>query len=294
VRDDVDLKWLRRQLIASLAQDPVLFYLLVLKGGNALGLLHGVGHRASLDLDSPMKADVKSPSALGDSVFHALRARLEPQGLLVFDEKFSARPSLLRGRTNPTWGGYLAEFKIISRARAEELRHELDSLRKQAMKVSGDPQAERRFRIEISKFECCEPKERILVDDGVVCHVYALELIVAEKLRALCQQMDDYALRAHPAPRARDFYDIHAVITESGVELSEDSMRDLVAEVFRAESVHVRLLSKIAGAHDFHEPDWASVQNTIPAGRPGAYDFYFKFVVEQVRKLQPLWMEDLP
>lgn len=292
--DGVDLKWLRRQFIAALAQDPQLFDLLVLKGGNALGLIHGVGHRASLDLDYSMQRDVEDPSALGKSVFRALRARLDGQGLLLFDERFTPRPRLTKGAASPTWGGYGAEFKLIRRAHADELNHDPDSLRREAMSVSGHPQAERRFRIEISKFECCEPREEVLVCDGVSCQVYTLELIVAEKLRALCQQMDAYPLRAHPAPRARDFYDIHAVITERDVELSEDSMLDLVAEVFQAKSVPVLLLSSLAGEHDFHAPDWASVQNTIPPGRPRSYDFYFNFVIEQVKKLQPLWVVDLP
>ena len=53
-----NLAWLRLQFITALAADDELYELLVLKGGNALNLIHQVGQRSSLDLDYSLEADV--------------------------------------------------------------------------------------------------------------------------------------------------------------------------------------------------------------------------------------------
>lgn len=291
---DIDLRLLRRGIIAALAQDPTLSELLVLKGGNAIGLVHGVGHRASLDVDYSMAGDVKSPADLGRRIFAALRPRLAARGWVLFDEQFSARPTTLRVGADPTWGGYLAEFKLVSVERSAALAGDPDALRRSAVSVDGHAQGGRRFRIEISKHELCEPTEFATIEPGITCRVYTVELIVAEKFRALCQQMDGYAARAHPAPRARDFYDLHALITERGVELSTDEMLDLIEQVFLAKEVPVRLLAELAATRDFHESDWPSAAATIPAARARDFGFYFGFVVEQARKLEPLWHVNPP
>lgn len=237
----IDLRWLRREFISALAGDEYLFARLVLKGGNALDLVHGIGNRASLDLDYSMRADAEDHALLGRKIFAALRSRLEPHSLRVFDESFCPRPPVAKeGRS--TWGGYVAEFKVISEQRARELGDGVEALRKEALSVSGHPQAGRRFRIEISKYEHCDPIAEVPLGDGAVCRVYTPRLIAAEKLRSLCQQMDGYAQRAHPAPRARDFYDLHAVITQVGIELSEEAMHELVEVVFAVKQVPLMLL----------------------------------------------------
>jgi len=43
--------------------------------------------------------------------------------------------------------------------------------------------------------------------------VYTLEMIAIEKLRATCQQMPEYGIRGAATQRARDFYDIHLIVT---------------------------------------------------------------------------------
>lgn len=118
---DTDLEWLRR-LIAALAADDDLFDLMVLKGDNALSLVHRVGLRASVDLDYSLESDPPDPQAL----FAALRARLEPHGYVLFDDQLTKRGS---GR-RPRWGGYTAEFKLITRERFDALGGDVERIRR--------------------------------------------------------------------------------------------------------------------------------------------------------------------
>ena len=295
-RIGTDLEWLRTQFIVALAERPELRALLVLKGGAALALAHRLGLRASVDIDYSIAGDADDPAAFGELIFDALRARLEPMGLAMFDELFSSRPdSNLVGAPASRWGGYSATFKLIRRERFDAHSGDLERIRREALSVTGDPQAARTFRVEISKFEHCEPSVSVVMADGVACQVYSLELLAAEKLRALCQQMTEYERRRHPAPRARDFYDLHALLTNGRVDLADEHVHDLLRAVFGAKEVPLELLMRLEAYREFHRADWPGVRNAIPAGRSGDFDFYVDFVVAEVRKVsKPLGMEDAP
>ncbi len=290
----VDLRALRRELIMALAGDPELFEQLVLKGGNALALVHGIGLRASVDLDYSMEREAADADALGRRIFEALRGRLAALGLVVFDERFAPRPRRPAGVEQQAWGGYTAAFKLIARERYEALIGAAEQIRRESLSVTGEPQAGRNFRIEISTFEYCEGKACEDLEGGSRCYVYTPAMIAAEKLRSLCQQMGEYGRRAHTAPRARDFYDLHALLTEGRVELSEDATHQLVRAVFDVKKVPTRLLAHVEEYREYHRSDWAAVLNAIPSGRPRLYDFYVDFVIAEVRKLQPLWVVDTP
>jgi hypothetical protein len=114
-------------------------------------------------------------------------------------------------------------------------------------------------------------------------------MIVIEKLRAICQQMDEYPLRRYPTARARDFYDIYATVRGADVNLSTAESLDLVRNIFAAKSVELNLLTKIENYRDFHRQDWPSVELTV-TGKLETYDFYFEFVLEQVQLLKALWV----
>src|SRR5262245_33015985 len=148
---DLTLEAIRRELIAAIAEEPSLRALLILKGGNALGLIHGIGLRASLDLDYSMEADADDSKRLGDMLFRALTTRPRPHGLSLFDYRFGPRPSEPKPGADPRWGGYLAEFKIIETHRFTALQTDLRQLRMEALSVTGHASGARTFRIEISK-----------------------------------------------------------------------------------------------------------------------------------------------
>ncbi len=107
-----DLTWLRQQFIIALASDDDLFDLLVLKGGNALCILHDVGQRASLDIDYSLEKDVETLEGFSARLRSALTRHFEIHDLMVFDWEFVPRPMKPGEGFDPSWGGYNAMFKV--------------------------------------------------------------------------------------------------------------------------------------------------------------------------------------
>lgn len=232
-----DLHELRKLIVAAIASDTQLFELLVLTGGNALDLIYLIGERGSLDLDYSLAGDLADVEDTKARFFSALRKTFEPAGLLVFDEQFGPRP---RGATPPRWGGYEASFKLIDRDKAALLEMDQERLRRDAM-TSG-PAQPRRFVIQLSKYEYCDGATVATVGNATV-RVYTPVMMMAEKLRAICQQIPGYPLRSQPAPRARDFYDIARLGDLLGARYDRAA---LLEPVFAAKDVPLALLDQIA------------------------------------------------
>ena len=79
-------------------------------------------------------------------------------------------------------------------------------------------------------------RSREIVDDLAV-YAYSPQMLVAEKLRAICQQMPEYTsyLRKHATPRGRDFLDIHTVaeyfkVDFGSAEFSPDCGKSVLGE----------------------------------------------------------------
>ncbi len=272
---------------------------LVLKGGNALSLVHGIGGRTSLDLDFSVAGDLEDEVAPLDELerrmIRALKNRLEPLGYTVFDASLIRKPKRLPTDTpQKIWGGYLLRFKVISEENSRKAQRktakaqsEIDMHRRMATTVSANQH--RIFKVEISKYEYCAPKVSAMLD-GFQIQAYPLALIAIEKARALCQQLPVYTQTAHPRPRARDFYDIHSVITKERMNLCSPENQRILQACFDAKQVPVGLIPHVWEAREFHRPDWDNVVASV--GRElEAFDTYFDFFVEATRCLQPLWDE---
>ena len=152
------------------------------------------------------------------------------------------------------WGGYLVEFKLADRTLYDRVGNDIDALRRQSTLVG--PSQKRTFKIDISSYEFCEGKVQRELDDYTV-YVYSLEMIAIEKLRAICQQMPEYSLGTHSA-RARDFYDIHRIVTNNEIDLTTTVNLALVRAIFGAKEVPLQaLLNEISKHREFHRPDSA-------------------------------------
>jgi hypothetical protein len=266
--------------------DDVLFEKVVLKGGNALDIVHGLGGRGSLDVDLSIEEDFDDVDDAKDRMFRALRDRFDSAGYVVFDFGFGKKPPEPWAE-NPEWGGYFAEFKIIEKTTHERLASDTDSLRRNALLIG--PGNKRKFRIEISKHEYCTGKQKVELDAYTI-YVYSLPMIAAEKLRAICQQMKEYSLRLHPTPRARDFFDIHAILTRAKVDLRRPENLELIQQMFAVKTVPLELLSRIGEYRVFHEIDWPSVVDSVPGGVRD-FDYYFDYVLSKVKELESLWVK---
>jgi hypothetical protein len=281
----VDLTQIRKTAIAAMFSNDQLMKDFVLKGGNALNLVYQFGSRSSIDVDLSMEGDIENLDLVKLRVFSALRGRFDHLGYVLFDESFVARPRFPTGEHGEEWGGYEVQFKIIEKSHFRLLGENLERIRRNATVVS--PLQKRTFKIQISKFEYCAGRVERQVDDCTI-YVYTPAMLCIEKLRALCQQMPEYPL--HKRARARDFYDIHCIITEGTVNIGTDSNLELARNIFAAKRVPLNLIPRIRDYREFHRQDWGAVQDSV-SGEVQAFDFYFDFVIRQLPMLKALWKE---
>jgi predicted nucleotidyltransferase component of viral defense system len=284
---EISLEEVRRRILIAMFSDDQLMDALVLKGGNALTLIYQIGERSSVDMDFSMAERFFNLEDARRRIFGALHREFRSVGYVVFDEAFMAKPALPGAHQPQWWGGYLVEFKLAERLVFEKHRDDRDALRRFAA-VLG-PQQRRKYSIDISKHEFCGAKIKTKVDDYTI-YVYSPEMIVIEKLRAVCQQMADYTVTRNKTPRARDFYDIYQVVKERGVDIGAKDNLNLFGDIFGAKQVPLKLLSQIRDCREFHELDWPAVETSI-AGAHESFEFYFNFVVELVSSVETLWVK---
>jgi predicted nucleotidyltransferase component of viral defense system len=283
----LDLSEIRRTAIAALFSDDVLINYLVLKGGNALNLVYGITSRASIDLDFAMKQDFEDSEDARRRIFSALRDRFDAAGYVVFDENFEVCPHLDGPDEKPWWGGYAVSFKLIERQKYQSFRDSPQKLRDNALALGSN--GKRAFKIDLSKCEYTEGK--VTHELGIfTIYVYTPEMIAVEKLRAICQQMQEYPHTGNKKARARDFYDIYHVLTTRKISLTTEENSTLLEHVFEAKQVPLALLGNIARERNFHRADWQSVIDTTD-GELHEFDFYFDFVLGEVESLKSLWVE---
>jgi len=260
----------------------------VLKGGNAIDIIYGLSDRASIDIDVSMAKDF-DPDRIEEvrsKLASALTKTLDDYDYHVFDVTLIEKPKVANQATKDFWGGYLLEFKVIGKEKAQNLSHELK--RKQALAIGPGNSA--RFKVDISKFEYCEPKEERDLD-GYTIYVYTPIMVIYEKLRAICQQLPEYTseIKQKPRPRARDFFDIHRIISRLHLEsnLLEAENIEVLKAIFAAKRVPMKLLCHIATQRDFHAEDFNSVKDTVThKGGLQAFDFYFDYVVQLIDKIK--------
>ena len=267
--------------------DDDLMDTLVLKGGNALDIAHNMKLRASIDVDFSIEGDFEDPKLVSSKIERSLSERFDSEGYQVFDYKFTSKPSKRRQDTPPFWGGYQAEFKLIEKQKYREMQGDLDNLRRNATTIGS--QQQRKFKIDISKYEHCEPKQELELDYFTI-YVYTLPMIVIEKLRALCQQLPEYSLRGAGAARARDIFDIHAIVTSKTIDITSAENRELFQPIFSAKQVPLEFLFKLKEQREFHRPDWSSVEQSVSSDLE-SFDFYYDFLLDIIDDLQALGIE---
>lgn len=287
------IDFVKRTTLIALVSDDELMDQLVLKGGNALDLIYGISTRASMDLDFSVPGDLGDPVALQLKVQALLVAAFGERDLVPFDVRVEDVPPDLSDDLKHFWGGYQVEFKLIAKAEYAKYRDDDEALRRHSKSIG--PNGSPKFKIDISRHESCDGRVPKVVDNFRV-FVYSPEMIVAEKLRAICQQMDEYGpvvKRTRPtAARARDFVDIHTVCARFPIDLSADTTGELVRRTFGKKHVPPVLLSRIAFYRELHAQGFQAVRDTV---RPGiellVFDAYFDFVVSICDALKPLWDE---
>ena len=121
-------------------------------------------------------------------------------------------------------------------------------------------------------------------------------MFIAEKMRALCQQMAEYGPVVHrsrpTAARAKDFVDIYVLAKKYGVDFTSEEFRRTLTNVFEKKRVPLSLLGRIRDEKEHHKANFQSVRDTIAADFDlQDFDFYFDFTCSQCEKLKPFWNE---
>lgn len=186
------------------------------------------------------------------------------------------------------WGGYLISFKLISLKRAREVEEDIDTMRREAVLLGEGS----KFTIDVSRHEYIEDKQAHDLS-GYQVFVYSPEMIVCEKIRAICQQMPEYAAiiqrKGLGNQRARDFVDIEALIRKFKIDLGSERADAILKAMFDIKHVPLSLIGKIPQTRDFHALGFDSVKATMkPNEEVQPFDYYFDFVVREIHKLKPL------
>lgn len=282
------LDTIKKTTITSLFSDDDLFDLLVLKGGNAMDIVHKISSRSSVDIDfsAEINFDCKT---VAPKVTIAIRNGFEKIGYLAFDIKMTIRPGKMPDELASFWGGYLVEFKLISLARAKEVLHDVEVMRREAIMLGQGT----KFTIDISRHEYIKDKVPHELDEHTI-YVYSPAMIVCEKLRAICQQMEEYAVVINRNglgnQRARDFIDIEVLIRKFNIDLSQPELMELVSEMFKIKKVPLQLLGNIKETKSFHSIGYLEVKAAMKPGiKVESFEYYFEFVVDNLDKLKPIW-----
>ena len=283
--DLVEFEKIKRLAVVAMVSDDGLLERLVLKGGNAIDLIYHLSSRASKDIDFSMSAEFSDEElkSIRGKVDRVLRSTFHPEGWQVFDVTFTEKPDLLDKHQQTFWGGYRIGFKITPESVYTVNSKDIEYLRRTAT-ITG-PHNQRVFEIDISKFEYCTGKQAKEID-GYRVYVYSPEMIVLEKIRAICQQIPDYRdiVKTHkPVARARDFFDIYILLEHFLINLNDARIKDLLKNIFEAKKVPLPFLERIKDHREFHRPDFISVANTVKSGvQLEDFDFYFDYVAAKI------------
>lgn len=281
------LKEIRKLVIISMFSDDDLMDKFVLKGGSAIELIYKIDSRASVDVDLSLHQDFSNDelSIIIDKIKHSLKTTFNAAGYLIFDFNFTKRPHKNLPEELFFWGGYQIEFKITNKEQKQLLEKDIEKARKTAQIVNVNNG--KKFTIDISKYEYCEEKLEAELD-GYIIYVYTPEMLILEKLRAICQQMGEYFINQNynKKPRPKDFYDIYTIIKTLNLEITEYHF-ELLKKIFEIKKVPLGLLRKIKDYKDFFESNLESLKSTIPPNRLKDFDFdlYFYFVLDLIDEI---------
>jgi predicted nucleotidyltransferase component of viral defense system len=278
---------IKRIALIAIASDDQLVETLVLKGGNAIDLAYRQKNdtisRTSYDLDySIYDGDfTEDEISISKRIETTLKQTFLENDYIVLDYKFLNKPKKSREEVADFWGGYKVEFKIIDKMVFDENKENIDKLIRGA--VSLNPNNSTVFELEFSKFEYVNQKVAIDVD-GYKIYVYTPEMIVFEKLRAICQQIPEYKeviASFTPRARARDFYDIHLIMEMHKIDPTTKENIDLIQNIFQAKKVPKHFIKEIRNNKAIHADNWYSVIDTIsPHEKLQNFDYYFDFVTK--------------
>lgn len=293
----MDYKQIRKLAIQSLYLNDDLSDILVLKGGNALSILE-LTRRGSYDLDFSLYECTLTDAQLEERFKTAIENHFEENDYKIIKFSFTKKPKKEIAPMTFKWGGYSIEFKFIKLDKYNDITKNTSpktvksAYAQEYVNMTGtnDP-----VLIELSKNEYCKGFNEKEFED-ITLKIYSPWMIIFEKLRALCQQMDQYKLRKNPSQRARDFFDIYT--TSKAYVLDRTSLKDkeelseLIKNIFDIKEVDISLLEKLDDYKEFHRSSFQKVIDSVLEDERAdlkEYDFYF----EETKKIARWVLDNL-
>jgi len=268
------------QTILAVYSTPSLSKILFLKGGSALRLFENLTSRLSLDTDFSVRTDIENEKIFFQDLKSSVISGFHSNKLDIIDFKWERKPNKIRKGFPDWWGGWLCEFKLVS------IKHRgkvAETKRRNALIPDGANSS--KVTVDISKHEYCGRK-RIKTIKGVKIFGYSRELLVVEKIRAICQQHPKYLYKSNK-DRARDFYDIYKLTANKDDDFTERCSSQ-IAKVFKAKEVPLDILESLWEDKfiDKQRPGFDGVKDTV-IGEIEDFDFYVEHLRFLVRDICP-------
>lgn len=262
------------ETILALYASPDLAGCLFLKGGSALRIFDNQTSRLSIDADFSIESELDDPESFFDTIRSCVERRFERHQLDVIDLKPKKKPKTSPANRPDWWGGWACEFKLVD----QKHRDKTHRTKQRNALVPGGASSPK-ITLDISEHEYCGARRTKTVA-GIKILGYSRELLVLEKLRAICQQHLDYEFRLSKN-RSRDFYDIYELTTDMDESFVRKCMYH-IAKVFAAKEVPLTILKAIWNEEfiDEQRRGFEQVKDTV---RGKVYDF--DVYVEHIRFL---------
>lgn len=284
-----EVEKIKKLSIIGLSSDDMLMETLVLKGGNAMSIAYNVSTRASYDLDYSMSDDfIEEIESIKSRIESALTRIFKENNYHIFDFKIKDKPRTIREDVRDFWGGYEVEFKLLEINKLENFSDNIDAQRRNATVIS--PNNSSKFSIDISKYEYIGHKQRKEID-GYTFFVYSIDMIIGEKLRAICQQLPQYSeiiKTGTQRGRARDFYDIYTLMQHYPIDIKTPYFKEILKHIFDAKKVPFMYVKEIKNYKEIHQQDFIQLENTVSAPEKAEmkdFDFYFQYIIENFENI---------
>ena len=287
----IEIDEIIREILYGLYHDGVFTKDILIKGGQAVRIKEDIKHRFSVDIDASVNGAIPDPSTFFVLFKRSLDKQFIKSNLVVIDFKQVRKPRNPHLDTPAFWTGWLVTFKLL-----EKENQKPDKEKQSRMAIIPDGSASPKITVELSEHEYCGDFKQMKLEiknepEKVSTYWYSTEMLVVEKIRAICQQHPDYPHRRKPTSRARDFYDIANLIEKKikDKDLSnfKNKCANLIDPIFKAKQVDKKIIKKI------FEPKfvakmkegWPLVLETTPNRGKHEFEIYVDILEEFVNSI---------
>lgn len=254
---------IRNTILKAIYSDSDLKENLVLKGGNALKL-YNITDRSSQDLDFSIKESIRyEKENEGKKLQDLISDAFQQVGFLVVGFEFIEKPKKRKEDLPPFWGGYKISFAIVDTEKYQDKIELQDPDKMKELSIYGENLENNRKKIEIDlSYDEYVADKKSYDLEGTTIYLYSPLMLVYEKIRASCQQLEDYKLVGNKT-RARDLYDIYKILTNTQQSNLREAVLDqdnfyILENIFKAKDVPLELMLKL----DSKESDLAEDYKT--------------------------------